>query len=130
MNRKSFDPKGQGARTKVRGLEQLVHERTDNLSKTKLSTEVKEKDKDAIRSSSRPQDSRRKGSSGAGAQFSRFDRSGTPGSANSFRTQPGPRSLAQPGRNAFGVCGEAAPGDAYDAIAIYVRHGDELVPDM
>jgi hypothetical protein len=129
---KAFDP--QVVRVLERRyveLEQLVHLRTDRLGKHKLSTEVKDegaKDEPSIKPAAGFE---AQGTAAiAGAQFSEFDRGGAPGSADSFRTQPGSGSFAQSGRNALGVCGEAAPGVPYDAIAIYIARAMNLCRNM
>ena len=98
---KSFDPQVvRVLERKYVELEQLVHQRTDSLGKQRLSTEVKGTEADGECGAGHQAGSRVRGARKtaiAGAQFSRFDRGGAPGSADSFRTQPGSGGFAESG---------------------------------
>ena len=131
---KSFDPQVvRVLERKYVELEQLVHERTDNLSKQKLSTEVEVRDPE---NKAEPSIKPAAGFEAArqaeypGAQLSRLDCGGAAGSAdalsNSVRILGASLSLGET-FSVFAVkLRRAMP---YDAIAIYVRHGEELVPE-
>ncbi len=130
---KSFDPQVVSVlERRYVELEQLVHQRTDSLGKQRLSTEVKDKDKDAeAEPAIKPaagfeaQGRRRSpehnflGSIAAARQEAQtlFELSQDLGASLSLDET----------LSVFAVkLRRAMP---YDAIAIYVRHGDELVPE-
>jgi diguanylate cyclase (GGDEF)-like protein/putative nucleotidyltransferase with HDIG domain len=128
---KSFDPQVvKVLQRKYVELEQLVHQRTDSLGKQKLSTEVKEQDA-RIEPSIKPaagfekqgqrqlQERSFLGSIAAARQEAQtlFELSQDLGASLSLGET----------LSVFAVkLRRAMP---YDAIAIYVRHGDELVPE-
>jgi putative nucleotidyltransferase with HDIG domain len=128
---KSFDPQVvKVLERRYVELEQLVHQRTDSLSKQKLSTEVK--DQRHRRRAGDQAGGRVRGAREAAiarAQFSGFDRGGAPGSADAFRTQPGLGASLSLGETLSVFAVKLRRAMPYDAIAIYVRHGDELVPE-
>jgi len=130
---KSFDPQVVSVlQRRYRELEQLVHERTDNLGKQKLSTEPKDKATETIinpgiepaagfeAQGKRPSQDRNFLSSIAAARQEAqtlFELSQDLGASLSLGET----------LSVFSVkLRRAMP---YDAIAIYVRHGDELVPE-
>ena len=130
---KSFDPQVvRVLERKYVELEQLVHERTDNLSKQKLSTEVEVRDpENKVEPSIKPaagfeQQGKRNtqersflGSIAAARQEAQtlFELSQDLGASLSLGET----------LSVFAVkLRRAMP---YDAIAIYVRHGEELVPE-
>ncbi len=130
---KSFDPQVVSVlERRYVELEQLVHQRTDSLGKQRLSTEVKDKDKDAeAEPAIKPaagfeaQGRRRSpehnflGSIAAARQEAQtlFELSQDLGASLSLDET----------LSVFAVkLRRAMP---YDAVAIYVRHGDELVPE-
>ena len=130
---KSFDPQVVSVlERRYVGLEQLVHERTDSLSKQKLSTEVKDKDKDAKAGRAIEP------AAGFEAQGQRQlpERSFLSSIAAARQEAQTLFELSQDlgaslsldeTLSVFAVkLRRAMP---YDAIAIYVRHGDELVPE-
>jgi len=133
---KSFDPEVvKVLERKYVELEQLVHQRTDSLGKQKLSTEVKDLEKDKGHTKSEPSIKPAAG----------FEKQG--------RRQPQERSFLgsiaaarQEAQTLFELSqdlgaslslGETLSVFAvklrraisYDAVAIYVRNGDELVPE-
>lgn len=130
---KSFDPQVvRVLERKYVEMEQLVHQRTDNLGKQRLSTEVEVKDQDtdsipSVRPAAgfetqgkRPSPERNfLGSIAAARQEAQtlFELSQDLGASLSLDIT----------LSVFAVkLRRAMP---YDAIAIYVRHGDELVPE-
>ena len=130
---KSFDPQVVSVlERRYVGLEQLVHERTDSLSKQKLSTEVKDKDKDAKAGRAIEP------AAGFEAQGQRQlpERSFLSSIAAARQEAQTLFELSQDlgaslsldeTLSVFAVkLRRAMP---YDAIAIYVRHGDELMPE-
>ena len=128
---KSFDPQVVNVlRRRYVDLEQLVHQRTDNLGKQKLSTEVKDQ--------GATPDPAVKPAAGYAAQGNRqvSERSFL-GSIAAARQEAqtlfelsqdlGASLSLDETLSVFSVkLRRAMP---YDAIAIYVRHGDELVPE-
>ncbi len=133
---KSFDPEVvRVLERKYVELEQLVHERTDSLSKQKLSTEVKDKDKGG-------KDAK---AGGAVQPAAGFEAQGTRqlpersflGSIAAARQEAqtlfelsqdlGASLSLDETLSVFAV--KARRAMPYDAIAIYVRHGEELVPE-
>ena len=128
---KSFDPQVvKVLERRYVDLEQLVHERTDNLSKQKLSTEVKDKDKDAM-----PVIKPAAGFEAQGKQ--RAPERSFLGSIAAARQEAQTLFELSQDLGASLSLGETLSVFAvklrrampYDAIAIYVRHGDELVPE-
>ncbi len=130
---KSFDPQVVSVlQRRYRELEQLVHERTDNSGKQKLSTEPKDKTQEVVinpgiepaagfeAQGKRPSQDRNFLSSIAAARQEAqtlFELSQDLGASLSLGET----------LSVFSVkLRRAMP---YDAIAIYVRHGDELVPE-
>jgi diguanylate cyclase (GGDEF)-like protein/putative nucleotidyltransferase with HDIG domain len=130
---KSFDPEVvKVLERRYVDLEQLVHQRTDSLGKQKLSTGIKEKDQDAataptikpaagFEAQGKPQAAERSflSSIAAARQEAQtlFELSQDLGASLSLGET----------LSVFAVkLRRAMP---YDAIAIYVRHGDELVPE-
>ncbi len=127
---KSFDPQVVSVlERKYIDLEQLVHQRTDNLGKQKLSTEVKDQDKTqqnikpaaGFEAQGKRQPAERSflGSIAAARQEAQtlFELSQDLGASLSLGET----------LSVFAVkLRRAMP---YDAIAIYVRHGEELVPE-
>ncbi len=128
---KSFDPQVvKVLERKYVELEQLVHKRTDNLGRQKLSTEVKDQDAN-VEPSIKPaagfeaEGQRRTpersflGSIAAARQEAQtlFELSQDLGSSLSLDET----------LSVFAV--KLRRSMPYDAIAIYVRHGDELVPE-
>jgi diguanylate cyclase (GGDEF)-like protein/putative nucleotidyltransferase with HDIG domain len=132
---KSFDPQVvKVLERKYVELEQLVHQRTDSMGKQKLSTEVEVRDKDADSKTEpaikpaagfekqgqrQPQERSFLGSIAAARQEAQtlFELSQDLGASLSLGET----------LSVFAVkLRRAMP---YDAIAIYVRHGDELVPE-
>ena len=127
---KSFDPQVVSVlERKYIELEQLVHQRTDSLGKQKLSTEVKDQDKTqqnikpaaGFEAQGKRQPAERSflGSIAAARQEAQtlFELSQDLGASLSLGET----------LSVFAVkLRRAMP---YDAIAIYVRHGEELVPE-
>jgi diguanylate cyclase (GGDEF)-like protein/putative nucleotidyltransferase with HDIG domain len=128
---KSFDPQVvKVLERKYVELEQLVHQRTDSLGKQKLSTEIKEQEGNAepaikpaagfeAQGKRHPQERSFLGSIAAARQEAQtlFELSQDLGASLSLGET----------LSVFAVkLRRAMP---YDAIAIYVRHGDELVPE-
>jgi diguanylate cyclase (GGDEF)-like protein len=130
---KSFDPQVvKVLERRYVDLEQLVHQRTDSMSKQKLSTEVKGIDPDAkTEPASKP-------AAGFEAQGKRQvpERSFL-GSIAAARQEAQTLFELSQDLGASLSLGETLSVFAvklrhampYDAIAIYVRHGDELVPE-
>src|ERR1700680_3798915 len=122
---KSFDPEVvKVLERKYVDLEQLVHQRTDSLGKQKLSTEVKDRDA-SVEPAIKP-------AAGFEAQGQRQS------PERSFLSSiAAARQEAQTLFELSQVLGETLSVFAvklrrampYDATAIYVRHGDELVPE-
>jgi diguanylate cyclase (GGDEF)-like protein/putative nucleotidyltransferase with HDIG domain len=139
---KSFDPQVVSVlERKYVELEQLVHERTDSLSKQKLSTEVKvkvkDKDKDKDDKDAKP-GRPIKPAAGFEAQGKRqLPERNFLGSIAAARQEAqilfelsqdlGASLSLDETLSVFAV--KARRAMPYDAIAIYVRHGDELVPE-
>jgi diguanylate cyclase (GGDEF)-like protein/putative nucleotidyltransferase with HDIG domain len=128
---KSFDPQVvKVLERKYVELEQLVHQRTDSLSKQRLSTEVKDQDP-KIEPAIKP-------AAGFEAQGKRqlTERSFL-GSIAAARQEAQTLFELSQDLGASLSLGETLSVFAvklrrampYDAIAIYVRHGDELVPE-
>jgi len=128
---KSFDPQVvRVLERKYVELEHLVHQRTDSLGKQKLSTEVKDQDPDVIPSI--------KPAAGFETQGKRLgpERSFL-GSIAAARQEAQTLFELSQDLGASLSLGETLSVFAvklrrampYDAIAIYVRHGDELVPE-
>jgi diguanylate cyclase (GGDEF)-like protein/putative nucleotidyltransferase with HDIG domain len=128
---KSFDPQVvKVLERKYVDLEQLVHQRTDSLGKQKLSTEVKDQDAN-VEPSIKP-------AAGFEAQGKRQaqERSFL-GSIAAARQEAQTLFELSQDLGASLSLGETLSVFAvklrrampYDAIAIYVRHGDELVPE-
>ena len=128
---KSFDPQVVNVlKKRYVDLEQLVHERTDSLGKQKLSTEVKDKDANA--------ESIIKPAAGFEAQGQRqLGERSFLGSIAAARQEAQTLFELTQDLGASLSLGETLSVFAvklrrampYDAIAIYVRHGDELVPE-
>jgi diguanylate cyclase (GGDEF)-like protein/putative nucleotidyltransferase with HDIG domain len=132
---KAFDPQVVNVlQRKYVDLEQLVHQRTDSLGKHKLSTEIKDKDKD--------EDGKNEPSIKPAAGFEAQGRRQTPersflGSIAAARQEAqtlfelsqdlGASLSLDETLSVFAV--KLRRSMPYDAIAIYVRHGDELVPE-
>jgi diguanylate cyclase (GGDEF)-like protein/putative nucleotidyltransferase with HDIG domain len=130
---KAFDPQVVAVlQRKYVELEQLVHQRTDSLGKHKLSTEIKDRDEDAktepaikpaagFEAQGRRQSPERSflGSIAAARQEAQtlFELSQDLGASLSLDET----------LSVFAV--KLRRSMPYDAIAIYVRHGDELVPE-
>jgi diguanylate cyclase (GGDEF)-like protein/putative nucleotidyltransferase with HDIG domain len=115
-------------------LEQLVHERTDKLSKQKLSTEVKDKDEDEDAKTQRAI----KPAAGFEAQGQRQspERSFLSSIAAARQEAQTLFELSQDlgaslslGETLSVFAVKLRRAMPYDAIAIYIRHGDELVPE-
>jgi diguanylate cyclase (GGDEF)-like protein/putative nucleotidyltransferase with HDIG domain len=115
-------------------LEQLVHERTDKLSKQKLSTEVKDKDEDEDAKAQRAI----KPAAGFEAQGQRQspERSFLSSIAAARQEAQTLFELSQDlgaslslGETLSVFAVKLRRAMPYDAIAIYIRHGDELVPE-
>jgi diguanylate cyclase (GGDEF)-like protein/putative nucleotidyltransferase with HDIG domain len=130
---KSFDPQVvKVLERRYVDLEQLVHQRTDSMSKQKLSTEVKEIDPQAkIEPANRP-------AAGFEAQGKRqMPERSFLGSIAAARQEAQTLFELSQDLGASLSLGETLSVFAvklrrampYDAIAIYVRHGDELVPE-
>ncbi|MBZ5666640.1 MAG: diguanylate cyclase, partial [Acidobacteriia bacterium] len=128
---KSFDPEVvRVLERKYVDLEQLVHQRTDSLGKQKLSTEVKDQDT-KVEPAHKP-------AAGFEAQGKRnsAERSFL-GSIAAARQEAQTLFELSQDLGASLSLGETLSVFAvklrrampYDAIAIYVRHGDELVPE-
>jgi diguanylate cyclase (GGDEF)-like protein/putative nucleotidyltransferase with HDIG domain len=132
---KAFDPQVVAVlQRKYVELEQLVHQRTDSLGKHKLSTEIKDKDRD--------EDSSAEPTIKPAAGFEAQGRRQTPersflGSIAAARQEAqtlfelsqdlGASLSLDETLSVFAV--KLRRSMPYDAIAIYVRHGDELVPE-
>src|SRR5271169_3241894 len=129
---KSFDPQVvKVLERKYVDLEQLVHQRTDSLGKQKLSTEVKDKDLD-------PKTERAiKPAAGFEAQGRQSPERSFLSSIAAARQEAQTLFELSQDLGASLSLGETLSVFAvklrrampYDAIAIYVRHGDELVPE-
>ena len=128
---KSFDPKVvRVLERKYVQLEQLVHAKTGNLNKQKLSTEVKEQDEN-VEPTIKP-------AAGFEAQGQRqFPERSFLSSIAAARQEAQTLFELSQDLGASLSLGETLSVFAvklrrampYDAIAIYVRHGDELVPE-
>src|SRR5450759_2139301 len=127
---KSFDPQVvKVLERRYVDLEQLVHLRTDSLGKQKLSTEVKDQDATAERAI--------KPAAGFEAQGQRRLERSFLGSIAAARQEAQTLFELSQDLGASLSLGETLSVFAvklrramsYDAIAIYVRHGDELVPE-
>src|SRR5437899_5412052 len=128
---KSFDPQVvKVLERKYVDLEQLVHQRTDSLGKQKLSTEVKDPDKNVERAI--------KPAAGFEAQGRRQspERSFLSSIAAARRQAQTLFELSQDlgaslslGETLSVFAVKLRRAMPYDATAIYVRHGDELVPE-
>ena len=128
---KSFDPQVvKVLERKYVELEQLVHQRTDSMSKQKLSTEVKDQDM-TVEPSIKP-------AAGFEAQGKRqLQEHSFLGSIAAARQEAQTLFELSQDLGASLSLGETLSVFAvklrrampYDAIAIYVRHGDELVPE-
>jgi diguanylate cyclase (GGDEF)-like protein/putative nucleotidyltransferase with HDIG domain len=128
---KSFDPKVVSVlERKYVQLEQLVHAKTDNLNKQKLSTEVKEQDEN-VEPTIKPD-------AGFEAQGKRQvpERSFLSSIAAARQEAQTLFELSQDlgaslslGETLSVFAVKLRRAMPYDAIAIYVRHGDELVPE-
>jgi diguanylate cyclase (GGDEF)-like protein/putative nucleotidyltransferase with HDIG domain len=128
---KSFDPQVvKVLERKYVELEQLVHQRTDSLSKQRLSTEVKDQDP-KIEPAIKP-------AAGFEAQGKRqLPERSFLGSIAAARQEAQTLFELSQDLGASLSLGETLSVFAvklrrampYDAIAIYVRHGDELVPE-
>src|SRR5450755_1776820 len=128
---KSFDPQVvKVLERKYVELEQLVHQRTDSLGKQKLSTEVKDRDANieptikpaaGFETQGKRQSQERSflGSIAAARQEAQtlFELSQDLGASLSL------------GETLSVVAVKLRRAMPYDAISIYVRHGDELVPE-
>ncbi len=130
---KAFDPQVVNVlQRKYVELEQLVHQRTDSMGKHKLSTEIKDRDEDA----------KREPTIQPAAGFAAQGRRQTPersflGSIAAARQEAqtlfelsqdlGASLSLDETLSVFAV--KLRRSMPYDAIAIYVRHGDELVPE-
>jgi diguanylate cyclase (GGDEF)-like protein/putative nucleotidyltransferase with HDIG domain len=130
---KSFDPQVvKVLERRYVDLEQLVHQRTDSMTKQKLSTEVKEIDPQAkFQPANRP-------AAGFEAQGKRqMPERSFLGSIAAARQEAQTLFELSQDLGASLSLGETLSVFAvklrrampYDAIAIYVRHGDELVPE-
>src|SRR5438309_1469454 len=128
---KSFDPQVvKVLERKYVDLEQLVHQRTDSLGKQKLSTEVKDPDKNVERAI--------KPAAGFEAQGRRQspERSFLSSIAAARQEAQTLFELSQDlgaslslGETLSVFAVKLRRAMPYDATAIYVRHGDELVPE-
>ncbi len=136
---KAFDPQVVAVlQRKYVGLEQLVHQRTDSLGKHKLSTEIKDRDKDKGRHEDSNAEPTIKPAAGFEAQGRRRlpERSFLDSIAAARQEAQTLFELSQDlgaslsldeTLSVFAV--KLRRSMPYDAIAIYVRHGDELVPE-
>ncbi len=130
---KSFDPQVvKVLERRYVELEQLVHQRTDSLGKQRLSTDVKDKDKDAKAAPAI------KPAAGFEAQGKRQlpERSFLSSIAAARQEAQTLFELSQDlgaslslGETLSVFAVKLRRAMPYDAIAIYVRHGDELVPE-
>src|ERR1700694_5232385 len=128
---KSFDPEVvKVLERKYVDLEQLVHQRTDSLGKQKLSTEVKDQDL-SVEPAIKP-------AAGFEAQGQRTspERSflssiaaGRQGAQTLFELSQDLGASLSLGETLSVFAVKLRRAMPYDATAIYVRHGDELVPE-
>ena len=136
---KAFDPQVVAVlQRKYVALEQLVHQRTDSLGKHKLSTEIKDRDRDKDRDEDANAEPTIKPAAGFEAQGRRRlpERSFLDSIAAARQEAQTLFELSQDlgaslsldeTLSVFAV--KLRRSMPYDAIAIYVRHGDELVPE-
>jgi len=133
---KSFDPQVVSVlQRRYQELEKLVHARTDNLSKQKLSTEAKEKDRNGEEATANSAIQPAAGFEGQGKRQP-TERSFLSSIAAARQEAQTLFELSQDlgaslslGETLSVFAVKLRHAMSYDAIAIYVRHGDELVPE-
>ncbi len=128
---KSFDPQVvKVLERRYVELEQLVHQRTDSLGKQRLSTEVKEQDVRA-----EPTNKPAAGFEGQGKQqlpkrsFLSSIAAARQEAQTLFELSQDLGASLSLGETLSVFAVKLRRAMPYDAIAIYVRHGDELVPE-
>ncbi|MFZ3342993.1 MAG: diguanylate cyclase [Terriglobales bacterium] len=139
---KSFDPQVVSVlQRRYLELEKLVHQKTDNAIKNRLSTEAKERDKDKDKSKDAddsPANSAIQPAAGYEGQGKRqpTERSFLSSIAAARQEAQTLFELSQDlgaslslGETLSVFSVKLRHAMSYDAIAIYVRHGDELVPE-